>query len=109
MIPTYDKEKAVVEYNHNRHILSFAGYIKTIRKYGFNPIGVTQFWCEDTFVFKTPEEATEAYRIIEEGGESISGWWYGEEDFLKEKNEYEIEDKGYKVKVYWLDGRKDED
>lgn len=74
--------------------------LELLRKAGFYPIGITTMMCEETFIFKTAQDANKAWesRVL-----GYDGWWYGEEDFLKYVKEYE-KDFG-EIKVYWLDNR----
>ena len=59
---------------------------------------------EDTFVFETDEESTEAYNLLEVSERAddnfVIGWWYGREEFLEEVSDYEKG--GSKVLIYWL-------
>ena len=86
-------------FNHDRPLISFEDNLEIIRSAGFKPIAVTQMMFEDTFVFETDKESTEAYNLLEIGGE-VCGWWYGREDFLQEVSDYEKG--GSKVLIYWL-------
>lgn len=81
---------------------------------GFNPVKVTTMTLEYTFVFKTQEEADAAYerfeenRIKEEDPQPVIGWWYGEENFAKAKDEYEADmsklyDEPYRIRVIDID------
>lgn len=60
--------------------------IMKMKDSGFKPLFYSVMLCEDTFVFRTSEEASLAYEKFEkdyDGEESISGWWYGIEEFYK--------------------------
>lgn len=93
-----------MEYNHDKSIKNFEKEIEIIKNAGFNPIAVSQLYLEDVFVFKTSEEATKAYDLLEDIDDyKIIGWWYGEYNFLKEVMEYENWD-GSKVLIHWLNG-----
>ncbi|MFW5847467.1 MAG: hypothetical protein ACOCVF_00920 [bacterium] len=100
----------MIKNNHDRPIEDFADDIKRLRKAGFNPIGVTQMYFEDTYVFETKKEAKKAYNYFENRDkrqcsqkEVIIGWWYGKQDFLKEAKKYNDEADGFsKLLVYWL-------
>ena len=88
--------------NHERELDDFQYQINRIKEAGFNLIGVSQIYNEDTFIFETQEEALKAYEALELPNESdIQGWWYGKERFLETVENYEKE---FKVKVltYWL-------
>jgi hypothetical protein len=97
-----------IKYNHDRTLSDFQNSIDIIIKAGFKPIAVTQMYLEDTFVFKTSEEANKAYKTLERGDNEkfigkVVGWWYGEDDFKKTVEEYETENNGYsKVKIYYI-------
>jgi len=65
-------------------------------------IAVTQIYFEDTFVFKTLEEAIKAYAELEIEKELITGWFYEEDDFIREVNLYESQEDASKVLIYWL-------
>ena len=72
-----------------------------IRELGFNPIGISTLMCEETFIFETKEESLKAHQLCQIEKKVADGWWYGKEDFLIAKKEYE-DDMGYEVIVYWL-------
>lgn len=97
-----------MKYNHDRLLSDFDQQLSLIRDAGFKPIAVSQIYLEDTFVFKTPEEAESAYRILERDTKEkwigkVVGWWHGEQDFKREVEKYERENDGYsKVLVHWL-------
>ena len=97
-----------MKYNYDRPLSDFDQQLLLIRNAGFKPIAVSQIYFEDTFVFKTSEEAEKAYRMFERDTKEqlirkVVGWWYGEKDFIKEVEKYEQENDGYsKVLVYWL-------
>jgi hypothetical protein len=85
------------EFNHNRTLESFQEQLDIIIAAGFNPIGVSQLYLEDTFIFGTAEEALAAYEALEKYDgletveEKLQVWWYGKENFLKEVEDYEKE------------------
>lgn len=90
-------------FNTDRELSTFDEPLAIIRKHGFKPIAVAQMYFEDTFVFETEEESVEAFEKLENIEESeVQGWWYGREEFLKYVEEYEREDDGSKVLIYWL-------
>lgn len=97
-----------MKYNHDRPLSDFDQQLLLILEAGFKPIAVSQIYFEDTFVFKTTEEAEKAYRILErDANEQWIGkvvcWWHGEQDFKEEVEKYERENDGYcKVLIYWL-------
>ncbi len=90
------------KYNHDVSKEEFTPIIEAIKKYGFNPIAVSQMYLEFVFVFNTHEEATKAYNLIElsEDENSPVGFWYGKNEFLNEVNDYEKG--GRAVLIYWL-------
>lgn len=76
--------------------------LKKIQDENFNPIAVTVMMCEETFVFKTDEEAKKASeKFLPEG------FWYGLDQFIIDRIDYvkEIYDgKSYAASpIYWLD------
>lgn len=72
-----------IVYNHRRPLSDFTEQIKKIKEKGFNVIGVSQIYFEDTFIFKTKKEAKKAYRTLERDEKEVIGWWYSKEDFEK--------------------------
>lgn len=79
--------------------------LKKVIDAGFKPIAITIMICEETFVFKTNKEATEAYMSISEN----DGWWYGlDGKYPWNQTWKEYVDKHYDgdeskaPKVYWL-------
>lgn len=54
-----------MEYNHGQSLSDFEESMDKIRNAGFNPIAVSQLYLEDTFVFETNEEASNAYKKLE--------------------------------------------
>lgn len=94
-------------YNFNRPLSSFEDDLKTIKESGFNPIGVSQIYLEDTFIFETSEEAEHAYRKLERDRDEkfigkVVGWWHGKEDFLEQVEVYEKNNPNLKIRVYWI-------
>ena len=85
--------------NHNRTLESFSDDIQKIKANGYNPIAVTQLYCEESFVFETVTEAKEAYRTV---GNEGDGWWYGKDEFIKSVENYEQQYTDTKVLIYWL-------
>lgn len=90
--------------NHRRKFSSFDAQLRIIRNRGFNPIAVSQLYCEDTFVFNTDEEAEAAYQLLEVTDKQIDGWWYGYKSFIAAVHKYECELPTSKVKIFWLNG-----
>lgn len=74
-----------------------------LRENSFNPIGITSFYLEETFIFKSKKEANSAYKKLEKETHQVSGWWYSKKDFLKELEESEYYKDGH-PKIYWLCG-----
>lgn len=89
------------EYNHDRPLSSFDESLILIKSYGFNPIGVSQIYFEDTFIFETQEEAESAFQKLEKELGLIQGWFYSKENFEKDKIKYENE-LNCKVLTYYL-------
>jgi hypothetical protein len=104
-----EREKEATEYfieKTKRRTMSYLDeHLFLLNKYGYKPLIYTTMMLEDTFVFSTKKEALKAYKQFEKNplvkGECISGWWYGLKDFLKEKEEYELE-KNYKLQLTYL-------
>lgn len=93
----------MTKFNHNRDIEDFKIELDIIISAGYTPIAVSQMYMENVFVFKTEEEANNAYNILEIIEKKLCGWWYGSEQFLKELNEYEESfNNEIKVLVHWL-------
>jgi len=93
-----------IEYNHDRPLSDFQDKIDIIKKAGFNPIGVSQMFLEDVFIFETNEEAKRAFKeleVEEVDDMCVVGWWHDKESFLKEAKEYQERNR-MKVRVYWL-------
>ena len=70
---------------------------------GFKPIGMTVMMGEETFIFKSSEEAKEAWARF-----MPDGWWYGFSDFidaekryLKDLSDIGIHDK--QLNILWFD------
>jgi hypothetical protein len=78
---------------------SFSEFIKKIRDNGHNPIAVTQWYCEETFIFETPNAAEAAYKAF---GEEGFGWWFGKDEFMRLVEEYEFVYPDTKILIYWL-------
>jgi len=92
-----------MEYNHDRKLESFQKQIEIIKDAGFNPIGVSQIYLEDTFIFKTKKEASAAYKLLEKERGEVIGWWYSWKDFLAEVIDYESNRESTMVRVYWFE------
>ena len=98
-----------MKFNHNRPLDDFSEVLDKIRSAGFNPIGVTQMYLEDTFIFENKDEAMRAYHTLEQnengvrnyGENAVMGWYYSKDDFIDAIIEYESE-MDSKVLVYWL-------
>jgi hypothetical protein len=76
-----------------------------LRKHGFNPVGITSFYLEETFIFRTEKEASAAYKKLEKELGLVSGWWYSERKFYKELAEATAEGEFYECghpKIYKL-------
>jgi hypothetical protein len=63
----------------------FEREIRLIVNAGFNLIGLSHFYIEDTFIFDTADEAKIAGNMFELDNEDdptcIVGWWYGKKEF----------------------------
>lgn len=58
--------------------------------YGFKLVKCVDYAGEYTFIFKTSKEAHRAHKILEDRKGRrylVTGWWYGEMEFDKIKNE----------------------
>lgn len=103
------KQVQSMKNNHNRPLSDFQDDIDTLKSHGYKPIGVSQMYMEDTFIFETSEEANRAYRQFERDEDEkwigrIVAWWCGREDFEESVKIYESECKReVKVLVHWLD------
>lgn len=71
--------------------------LDVIRKHGYNPIAITTIICEETFIFKTDEEASKAYEDLEINKGVVDGWWYGEEKFKEEHKTLDNKPKIHKL------------
>ena len=69
-------------------------------KYGYKPIKMGSFVCEDTFVFETETEASNAHKLLEVELGEMCGWWYGKESFIKAENDA-IKDGLYPMHIIW--------
>jgi hypothetical protein len=79
--------------------------LQIIKEYGFNPIAITSFYLEETFIFRTEKEASAAYKKLEKELHLVSGWWYGERKFYKDLAEATAEGEFYECghpKIYKL-------
>lgn len=76
-----------------------------LREQGFKPIGITSFYLEETFIFKTKKEAIAAFKKMERELRTVVGWFYGKKDFekklIKATQEGEYYSEGHS-KIYWL-------
>ena len=101
------KIKSCFKYNHDRPLSDFQHSIDKIKTAGFNPIGVTQIFFKDTFIFNTKEEALNAYQKLErdlDRKNRIIGYWYGKDEFDKTVRDYEESCEGFiKVYIHWID------
>jgi len=57
--------------------------LKRIREAGFKPIAITVMICEETFVFRSEDEAKRAAKIF-----LPEGWWYSLKDFDAAREAY---------------------
>jgi hypothetical protein len=69
-------------------------YVKIMISYGYRPVAITIYNLEETFIFKTKEEAKKCYEELEVEKKLVQGWFYGEEEFEIYRKEYEDE---YKI------------
>lgn len=89
--------------NHNRTLESFSDDIHKIRSGGYNPIAVTEFLGEPTFVFETVEEALLA--VVDFHKSKVEwdyGWWYGRDEFELAVIDEDTEFPNSKMLIYWL-------
>lgn len=63
--------------------------IKILKDNGFNPIGITWYGCEETFIFETQEELNRAHKKCQMEDHTVDGWWYTIEGAKKYNIEYE--------------------
>jgi len=63
--------------------------VKIMIPYGYRPVAITIYNLEETFIFKTKEEATKCYEELEVEKKLVQGWFYGEEEFEVYRKEYE--------------------
>lgn len=70
---------------------------------GFKPYAFTQYACEDTFIFHTDEEATEAYNNLKLQNKILCGWFYSKKQFEKIVDSYK-KDFGisFPYKIYYI-------
>ena len=68
-------------------------------QHNLKPIGITNYVGEETFIFKTQEEAKKGWEI-----KRPHGWWYSlsQWDDIVEKAET-LKEKEYLYHVHWLD------
>lgn len=73
--------------------------LEMLQQHGLKPIGITYYVGEETFIFKTQEEAKKGWGIMRP-----HGWWYtlSQWDDIVEKAESLLE-KEYISPVCWLD------
>lgn len=60
--------------------------IKILKDNGFNPIGITCYGCEETFIFNTREELNRAHKKCQN---TVDGWWYTKRQAKENNIEYE--------------------
>lgn len=69
---------------------------------GFKPIGITVLMCEETFIFKSKQEAEEAAEIF-----LPEGWWYDIGSWVETRQQYIDDiyegDTELAPKIHWLD------
>lgn len=88
--------------NINNYGKPTSALLTQVRKAGFKPIGITVFFSEETFIFKSASEANHASKPF-----LPDGWWYG----LNEWDDVREDDVNYNYdgndemapKIYWLD------
>jgi hypothetical protein len=86
------------EYRKDKWILK---HLFLFKLFGFKPIMLGSYFGEDTFVFKTEEEAIKGFEFFERGNKIpkegieeedklpkyrnwITGWWYSKDSLIKE-------------------------
>lgn len=93
------------EYNHSRTVSDFEEQIEILRNHQYNPIAVSQLFCEDVFVFETDDEARRASAELEfnedKSKNKLQAWWYGRQHFNEVVSKYES-DLDCKVRIHWL-------
>jgi hypothetical protein len=90
-----------MKYNHNRPLSDFQDDIDLLKSNGFNPIGVSQMYMFEVFIFNTQKEANEAYEEMEVKKQEMSAYFWEKKDFLKKAKRYEKEISS-KVRIHWL-------
>lgn len=88
----------MTRYNHYRPLSDFD--FDKVQSKGFKPIGVSQLYFEDVYIFETDEEAKEAFSELEING-SLCAYWYSKDEFLTEVSKYEKTNNS-KVLIHWL-------
>lgn len=76
--------------------------LKLVQQAGFKPIGITVLYCEETFIFKSKQEAINAAeKFLPEG------WWYDIGTWIDTRIEYVKDmysgDDDLAPIIYWLD------
>jgi hypothetical protein len=91
-------------FNHNRPLSDFQEDIDLLKLNGFNPIGVSQMYMFEVFIFNTEEEAERAYQEMDVKRGEIVAYFWEKKDFLKEVERYENYDKENQVRVliHWF-------
>lgn len=84
----------------------FERELKILNAEGYYPTAITTLFCELTFIFETAEEARTAFEKFEADNsrkreKKVIGWWYGKEQFLESKEQFE-KDLGYPIQIHYL-------
>lgn len=71
--------------------------IKLLKDNGHNPLAICSYYGEETFFFKSEEEALRAYEEMEVKKGLICGWFHSVEEIDKLENP-----DGSKIEVEWI-------
>jgi len=98
----YDEHESKLWEVHDNYGTPNSLLLNDIKAAGFKPIGITVLMCEETFIFKTPEEANKAAEMF-----LPEGWWYDIGSWIDTRAEYVNDvyggDEDMAPVVYWLD------
>ncbi|CAH1002709.1 hypothetical protein LEM8419_03581 [Neolewinella maritima] len=87
--------------NHDRPLSDLSVQLDKIRAAGFFPIGASQMYTYDVFIFEEPDEAEAAYKKLETDADApISAFWYSREGWAEAVEHYE--DEYCQVLTHWI-------
>lgn len=88
--------------DHRTYGTPESSLLKAVRNAGFKPIAITVLMCEETFIFKSKQEAEAAWEVFKP-----EGWWYDFSSWEDTRKEYVKKfyegDEDLASTVYWLD------